>query len=215
MMRQSKIARVNNLSPDLKFEAELLDRRIPLTLECGCLFFFREENIRKKDISMISRVSISRRLAVATMLTVLSTSAAFAQVKNLSVRGSFDGHSIGVVQDGTLQASGGGAGNASHIGRFTYVLNATVNLANNTSTGVFLLAFNNGDVIHGSFTGVGGPPPPSGEGHIVENLTINGGTGRFEGATGSITLDQITDNSTLPAFASHSGTLTGTISTPK
>ena len=79
---------------------------------------------------MNSRVSISRRLAVATMLTVLSTSAAFAQVKNLSVRGSFDGHSIGVVQGGTLQASGGGAGNASHIGRFTYVLNATVNLAN-------------------------------------------------------------------------------------
>ena len=166
---------------------------------------------------MNSRVSISRRLAVATMLTVLSTSAAFAQGKNLSVRGSFDGHSVGVVQGGTLQASGGGAGNASHIGRFTYVMQATVNLTNtNTSisTGVFLLAFNNGDVIHGSFTGVGGPPGPN-EGHIVENLTINGGTGRFEGATGSLTLDQIVDQSTAPAFLSHSGTLTGTISIPK
>ena len=163
---------------------------------------------------MNSRVSISRRLAVATMLTVLSTSAAFAQVKNLSVRGSFDGHGIGVVQGGTLQASGGGAGNASHIGRFTYVLNATVNLGLTTSTGVFLLAFNNGDVIHGSFTGVGGPAGPN-EGHIVENLTINGGTGRFEGATGSLTLDRIVDQSTLPAFESHSGTLTGTISIPK
>jgi hypothetical protein len=153
------------------------------------------------------------------MLTVLSTSAAFAQVKNLSVRGSFDGHGIGVVQGGTLQASAGGAGNASHIGRFTYVLNATVNGngtsgTSGTSTGVFLLAFNNGDVIHGSFTGVGGPAGPN-EGHIVENLTINGGTGRFEGATGSLTLDRIVDNSTLPAFESHSGTLTGTISIPK
>ena len=162
---------------------------------------------------MNSRVSIPRRLAVATMLTVLSTSAAFAQVKNLSVRGSFDGHGIGVVQGGTLQASAGGAGNASHIGRFTYVLNATVSPAN-TSTGVFLLVFNNGDVIHGSFTGVGRPTGPN-EGHIVENLTINGGTGRFEGATGSLTLDRIVDQSTLPAFESHSGTLTGTISIPK
>jgi hypothetical protein len=157
---------------------------------------------------------ISMRLAVAAMLTVLSTSAAFAQVRNLSVQGSFDGHGIGIVQGGALQASAGGAGNASQIGRFTYLLNATVNPAN-TSTGVFLLAFNNGDVIHGSFTGVGWPPLPSGEGHIVENLTINGGTGRFEGATGSLTLDRIVDLSTLPAFESHSGTLTGTISIPK
>jgi hypothetical protein len=162
---------------------------------------------------MNSRVSISRRLAVATMLTVLSTSAALAQVKNFSVRGSFDGHSLGVFQGGTLQASLGGSGNASHLGRFTYVGNATVSPAN-TSTGVFLLVFNNGDVIHGSFTGLGEPTGPN-EAHIVENLTINGGTGRFEGATGTLTFDRIVDVSTLPAFASDSGILTGTISIPK
>ncbi len=156
---------------------------------------------------MNSRISFFGRMAVAAMLTVLSTSAALAQVKDLRVQGSFDGHGIGTVQGGTLQASAGGAGNASHIGRFTYVLNATVNVV---STGVFLLVFNNGDVIHGSFTGLGGPT-----GHIVENLTINGGTGRFEGATGNLTLDRTVDQSTLPAFESHSGTLTGAISIPK
>jgi hypothetical protein len=163
---------------------------------------------------MNSRISSSGRLAVAVMLTVLSTSAALAHVKNLSVRGSFDGYGIGVVQGGTLQASAGGAGNASHIGRFTYVLNATVNGGNGSSTGVFLLVFNNGDVIHGSFTGLGGTTDPN-VGHIVENLTINGGTGRFEGAAGSLTLDRILDQSALPAFESHSGTLTGTISISK
>lgn len=159
------------------------------------------------------RISTSGRLAVAVMLTVLSTSAALAHVKNLSVLGSFDGHGIGVVQGGTLQASAGGAGNASHIGRFTYVLNATVSV-NGSSTGVFLLVFNNGDVIHGSFTGLPGPTDPN-VGHVVENLTINGGTGRFEGAAGSLTLDRIIDQSTLPAFESHAGTLTGTISIPR
>jgi hypothetical protein len=163
---------------------------------------------------MNSPVSISRRLAVATMLTVMSTSVALAQVKNFRVRGSFDGHGIGVVQGGALQASAGGSGNASDLGRFIYVLNATVSLVNGSSAGVFLLAFNNGDVIHGSFTGLGGPTGPN-EGHIVENLTINGGTGRFEGATGTLTLDRIIDQSTLPAFESHSGTLTGTIGKPK
>jgi hypothetical protein len=163
---------------------------------------------------MNSRISSSGRLVVALMLTVLSTSAALAHVKNLSVRGSFAGHGIGVVQSGTLQASTGGEGNASQIGRFTYVLNATVSV-NGSSTGVFLLVFNNGDVIHGSFTGLGGPTDDPNVGHTAENLTINGGTGRFEGATGSLTLDRFLDQSTLPAFESHSGTLTGTISTGK
>jgi hypothetical protein len=163
---------------------------------------------------MNSRSSFSRRLAVAVMLTVLSTSAALAHVKNLSVLGSFDGYDIGVVQGGSLQASGGGAGSASHIGRFTYIVNATVNLADNTSTGVFLLVFNNGDVIHGSLTGLGEVTAPN-SAHIVENLIIDGGTGRFEGATGSLKFDRIVDGSTLPAFESTSGTLTGTISIVK
>ena len=155
---------------------------------------------------MNSRISPSGRLAVAAMLTVLSTSGALAQVKHFNVQGALAGHDIGVVQGGTLQASGAGAGHASHIGRFTYVLKATA--VNGSSTGFFLLVFNNGDVIHGSFTGIGFGP-------VVENLTINGGTGRFEGATGNLTINRIFDVSTLPAFDSHSGTLTGTINKPK
>jgi hypothetical protein len=87
-------------------------------------------------------------------------------------------------------------------------------VADNSSTGVFLLVFNNGDVIHGSLTGLGEVTAPN-SAHIVENLTINGGTGRFEGATGSLNFDRIVDGSTLPAFESTSGTLTGTISIPR
>ena len=161
---------------------------------------------------MNSRILASRRPAMAAMLMVLSATAVLAQVKTLEVQGSFDGHGIGVVQPPNLQATASGAGNASKIGRFTYALQAAVNGLNNTSSGVFLLVFNNGDVIHGVLSGHGGLAGPN---NIVENLTINGGTGRFQGATGSLTLDHIVDQSTAPAFVSHSGTLTGTISLPK
>lgn len=163
---------------------------------------------------MNSRILSSGRLAAAAMLMVLSASAVLAQVKTLDVQGTFDGHGIGVVQFPTLQATASGGGSASHIGRFTYALHAAVDMINGTSTGVFLLVFNNGDVIHGSFTGLGGPTGPN-VGHIVEYLTINGGTGRFQGATGTLTLDRTVDQSTLPAYESHSGTMTGTITTPK
>jgi hypothetical protein len=179
-------------------------------------FVFHFEGMHsERRFFMTSRFGLSGRLAAAAALSMLlTTSAAFAQAKTVGVRGSFDGHGVGVIQGGTLHASGGGAGTASRIGRFSYVLNATVNMGNASSTGVFVLVFSNGDVIHGSFAGQGGPPNAT-DGRIVETLTILGGTGRFEGATGSLTLDRILDESTLPPFESHSGTLTGTMKTIK
>ncbi len=157
---------------------------------------------------MNSRILSSGRLAVLTMSMVLSASAVLAQVND--VRGSISGHDLGVVQGGTLQAAGGGEGTASRIGRFTYTAQATVDPTGD-SIGVFLLVFFNGDVIYGSFSGHGDQTT----GHIVEHLTINGGTGRFQGAIGSLTFDRLEDLSTLPFFAATSGTVSGTISIPK
>src|SRR5690349_8819250 len=94
-------------------------------------------------------------------------------------------------------------------------MQATVN-PTGSGEGVFLLVFPNGDVIYGSFTGHGPnpPPPPPAPVRITEQLTITRGTGRFQGASGTITLNRVVHFSTLPAYDSHSGTLTGTISTP-
>lgn len=162
---------------------------------------------------MSSRISTPRRPSLAAALMFLSASALLAQGNTLSVRGSLSGYGIGVVE-ATLQATASGKGNASQIGGFSYALNASVDLTSGAGKGVFLLSFPNGDVIYGSFAGQGGPTSTPNVGHIVENLTINGGTGRFQGATGSLTLDRFVDQSTLPAFESHSGTLTGTIIRP-
>jgi hypothetical protein len=164
---------------------------------------------------MNSQKTFHRRPALAGLLLVLTASTVLAQNQknNFSVLGSFSGHDIGVVQGGTLQATESGVGTASHIGRFNFALNATVDLATAHATGVFLMVLSNGDVIYGSFSGQGNMISPN-LGHIVEHMTINGGTGRFQGATGDFTLDRLQDQSTLPAFDSTSGTLTGTISTP-
>ena len=112
------------------------------------------------------------------MLLVLSTSAVLAQEKTYNVRGSLDGHGIGGVQAGILQAAASGTGTASQIRRFNYLLQATVTpvaFGTGTSTGAFLLVFSNGDVIFGLFTGQGGPSGTPGVSHIVEQLTITRG----------------------------------------
>jgi len=162
---------------------------------------------------MNSRITFHKRPALAGLLLLLTASTVLAEKNSLSVLGSLNGNDIGVVQGGTLQATESGVGAASHIGQFNFALNATVDLATAHATGVFLMVFSNGNVIYGSFSGQGNMISPT-LGHVVEHLTINGGTGRFKGATGDFTLDRLQDQSTLPAYDSTSGTLTGTISTP-
>jgi hypothetical protein len=136
-------------------------------------------------------------------------------VAQANVTGALFGHAIGTDQAGILQAAGSGTGTASHIGQFRYLIQATVN-PTGSSEGVFLLVFSNGDVIYGSLVGRGPapPPPPPEPVRITEQLTITGGTGRFHKASGTLTFNRLLDLSTEPDYDSHSGTLTGTISTP-
>jgi hypothetical protein len=148
------------------------------------------------------------------LFVLLSASVALAQPSSVTVRGSLDGHAIGTIEGATLHAAGSGAGNASQIGRFNYTLYATVDLTTGSGRGVFILAFLNGDVIFGVFSGQGQPTDAPAVARIVETLTILGGTGRFQGVTGTITFDRIVDQENLPNFDSHSGTLTGTIKFP-
>jgi hypothetical protein len=163
---------------------------------------------------MNSQISSRRRLALAALLMVLSASAVLAHVNNVRFQGAFDARETGVIEAGTLRVNGSGAGTASHLGRFTYTLNATVDLATNLSSGAFELVAGNGDLINGSFVGRAGPTDTPNVGHIIELMTISGGTGRFQGATGEFTFDRLVVLATLPAFTSSSGTLKGTISTP-
>jgi hypothetical protein len=169
---------------------------------------------------MTFRISMYRP-ALVGFLVLISASAVAAQATSsenkasaqVNVTGVLAGHAIGTDQAGILQAAGSGTGTASHIGHFRYLIQATVNSAGN-SEGVFLLVFSDGDVIYGSLVGHGPapPPPPPEPVRITEQLTITGGTGRFQGSSGTITLNRVLDLSTEPNYDSHSGTLTGTIS---
>ena len=167
-----------------------------------------------------SQISYHRRPALAALLMILSASAVLAQVNGpvntVQFKGVFDGRNTGVVQAGILLSNASFAGTASYIGRFTYTSKDTTDLATGLSTGgIVQLVAANGDVINGSSVGRSGEATDTQTiGHAVFLVTITGGTGRFQGATGVLTLDFLVDNTTIPAYISCSGTLTGTISTP-
>jgi hypothetical protein len=103
-------------------------------------------------------------------------------------------------------------GHATHLGHYTVTGILVINVLSGSVTGTFTLTAANGDILFLTLTG--DAPPPSVK-ETVANVTVTGGTGRFEGATGSWVQDShfaflFVDVSTDPYVA----VLEGTISTP-
>ena len=102
-----------------------------------------------------------------------------------------------------------GSGHASHLGRFTVVGDLTLNLATASGTGTAVYTAANGDMLTATATGqavVGG-----GFATVTETVTVTGGTGRFEGATGTLTVVRRIEQAT----GVSTGTIDGTILLPK
>jgi hypothetical protein len=127
---------------------------------------------------------------------------------DLPFRGSFEGTEVNQVVPPHLVVTGTAEGHATHLGRYTATFNVVVDLATSSSIGSIVLAAANGDELTGTFTGQGTTTAPN-VAHIIENVTITGGTGRFAGATGTFTIDRTLDQLT----GRSSGSLTdGSIS---
>jgi hypothetical protein len=163
---------------------------------------------------MNSQITFHTRPALAALLMVLSASTVLAQVNKVSFKGAFDERDTGVVQFPTLLLNGGGAGTASQLGRFTYTYKVTVDLTTALGSGVIQLVAANGDVINGVSVSRGEPTDTPNLTHVIQLVTITGGTGRFQGATGGFTSDALLVNDTKTGIGLSSGSLKGTISTP-
>ena len=77
-------------------------------------------------------------------------------------------------------------GEATHLGHYSVTGSIVINLLSGAVTGTFTLTAANGDMLFLTLTG--NAPPPSVK-ETVDNITVTGGTGRFEAATGSWVLD--------------------------
>jgi len=99
-----------------------------------------------------------------------------------------------------------GTGVASHIGQFTLVDDGFANLSTGLGGGRVTFTAANGD----SFTAteIGSAVIESGFADVTDDATITGGTGRFAGATGTITILKRVDISTGFSSGSFEGTIT-------
>ena len=104
-------------------------------------------------------------------------------------------------------------GDATYLGHYTVTGTLVVNVLTATATGTFTMTAANGDKLFTTMTGVALQPPSLKE--TVDTHTVTGGTGLFEGATGSWVLDSHFAFLFGDVFSDpYVGVLEGTISTP-
>ena len=144
------------------------------------------------------------------LLAVLASTTLAAGEREFQLKGSLEASETQQVVFPTAFIDLTGTGNATHLGRFTLNLEAELNLPTLSATGSATLVAADGSTLFLEGTGQGTPTDVPGIVSIVETFTITGGTGRFAGATGNVTVERLIDRATLIS----SGTISGTIVLP-
>lgn len=150
-------------------------------------------------------------LTLVAALTSLGLAAPVAAGEQVPFHGRFVGHAGAVsVNFPIVNAMAGGTGNATHLGTFAFEHPHTVNLQDSTIAGPIHLLSANGDTVFAVFSGQASATPTPPVRLIAGTATIQGGTGRFAGATGSFALQRLFD----PVAGTTVGSFEGTISSP-
>jgi len=142
-------------------------------------------------------------------MTVLLLAAALqgAAATEMPFKGSFEAVETAAVQFPTVTVAGIGAGNATHLGKFTMVYDAEVNLLTRVGIGSIELIAANGDRLFADILGHSTLTSTPNVISIEEVLTITGGTGRFADATGSLISTRLKDQVTGDTSGSYEGTI--------
>jgi hypothetical protein len=143
-------------------------------------------------------------LALAVLVVLILAAPAAAQVP-VPFNGRLVGVDIGTpVVPPIVSAQVKATGHATSLGKFTYTALLTVNTATGLGSGTFLFTTVNGDTVIGTISGKATFTPPNVL-SIMEIATITGGTGRFTGATGSLTITRLKNTVTGVTTASFTG----------
>lgn len=173
---------------------------------------------RKRTLRLFSLLLAMSSLLVASGVSASKPGYEPAYVNgktvNVPFKGALQGHdSDSQFSPGpppTIVVTTSGTGIGTHLGEFSFTQENTVNLAARTGTGSAHWVAANGDTI--DVTTVGSAEPMATPDGIVfsitEICTITGGTGRFEGAQGSFTVERVASPVTFLTFGSFHGTIT-------
>src|SRR5215475_3487691 len=128
-------------------------------------------------------------LPAAAILVATALAENSASTRSLPFHGTLSGPEVFTLESPVFTVDGTGIGNATGIGRFTASWHRDISNVDGSQTASYEYVAANGDVLLIESVGQAvSPIPPI---HIMEIGTIVGGTGRFSGATGVVTIQRI------------------------
>ena len=149
--------------------------------------------------------------ALLLLILLVNTSFAAPTVeKQLLLKGSLEATETQGGLPPFIQVNLTGQGNATQLGLFAYQLQAELDVRILHAESSVILVAANGDMIFGEGEGQGTPTATPGVVSIVETFDITGGTGRFEGASGTFVVQRLVHRPTLTSV----GTIDGTVLLP-
>jgi hypothetical protein len=149
--------------------------------------------------------AIGLAFAVVAVLGLAGPAAAGEQVPFKGrLEGGFTVTPIPMTPTAYLVVSG--AGNGTHLGKFSVEIPHVVNFVTRIGIGTYTFTAANGDLVFADFVGSSTPVEP-GVVAVVEIGVITGGTGRFTGATGEFTVERLVDQIGRTTIGSFEGTI--------
>ena len=135
-----------------------------------------------------------KTMIMAAMFLTAALASPVVAKQDVPFHGSLQAHETDTVAFPFLTVNLSGTGQATHLGRYKTIFQLQVDLRTANSLGSFTLIAANGDSIFGT---ISGHATPVGDlNSIVEMATITGGTGRFDDATGTFTIERLLDQAT-------------------
>jgi hypothetical protein len=148
-------------------------------------------------------------IALLLLLGFLSATLAAAE-KQFALNGSLEASETSQGAPPTIYIDMRSTGNATHLGRYTGQFDVELQIPSLAATVSGSLVAADGSTLFLEGVGQGTPTDVPTVISIVETLSITGGTGRFAGATGNVTIERVLDRTTRLS----SGTISGTIVLP-
>jgi len=148
-------------------------------------------------ISTRKPFSISFRLLALAAVTVTLPSSAALAGDGMPIEGILAvNFTRSTTSPGIFAVSANGIGNLSNVGNLSFQLQKTLDFTATipTMVGTFTITAANGDTFTGTYGGVITAPDSNGFAAFSGQITVTSGTGRFQGASGSVSFHACSNN---------------------